>query len=764
MCKGDIEIVPYNRLPEPLHELYHGVGRKSRYFLQNIRSFNSMFAFTSIGGKIDISRNRGKAPPVFIMNGENYHQIGSLLPLPGKSPKFAQLYIYDTDNEVANRMAAVKMKDDALAIKSSIVKDIREVLDSCDNPYVRTYNMVRDTLLQSQETPNIKLDELIRDIKKGNIFGKVRAVVYTIEFQKHQMNRPGFVWNSTWEELSDDIQHRQRQILDFRELVLTPDQIKSYALAEIEFLLQSNNRSLKDYPDMPRLDEGLVPDRGNRLIYDELNYDRQTLAEEHLRLMSTMTSEQRRVYDKIMTRIEEQKPGLFFLYGYGGTGKTYIWRALSAALRSVGQIVLAVASSGIASLLIPGGRTAHSRFGIPLNVDEYSTCDIDTDDHLAYLIRRASLIIWDEAPMMHRHCFEAVDRTLKDIMKEDRYPFGGKVVVLGGDFRQILPVIPKGTRHEIVHSTINSSPLWNFCEVLKLTVNMRLLSGSTGTNVESMREFSKWILAIGDGNIGDADDECFTLQIPDDLLIKSSSEPLADIVESTYPSLLENINNPNFFRDRAILAPKNNIVDTINGYILDSIPGEEKTYLSYDSPCSSNSNVDMPDDVHTPEFLNTINSSGLPRHKLRLKVGVPIMLMRNMNQSLGLCNGTRLIVTKLGTYVIEGKVMSGNNIGEKVFIPRLSLIPSDKRLPFKFQRKQFPLTVSYAMTINKSQGQSLKNVGVYLPQPIFSHGQLYVALSRVTSKEGLKILITNDEDERTNITQNVVYKEVFRNV
>ncbi|KAK2390596.1 hypothetical protein QL285_064119 [Trifolium repens] len=111
--KGDIEIVPYNRLPEPLHELYHGVGRKSRYFLQNIRSFNSMFAFTSIGGKIDISRNRGKAPPV--------------------------------------------MKDDALAIKSSIVKDIREVLDSCDNPYVRTYNMVRDTLLQSQETPNVRL-------------------------------------------------------------------------------------------------------------------------------------------------------------------------------------------------------------------------------------------------------------------------------------------------------------------------------------------------------------------------------------------------------------------------------------------------------------------------------------------------------------------------------------------------------------------------------------------------------------------------------
>jgi hypothetical protein len=208
------------------------------------------------------------------------------------------------------------------------------------------------------------------------------------------------------------------------DLVLTSDQLKSYALAEIEILLQSNNNTLENFPDMPRPDPGLLPFRGNRLIYDELNYDRHVLTEEHHTLMSTMTYEQRGVYDKIMSRIENNEPGLFFLYGYGGTGKTYIRRALSAALRSVGEIVLAVASSGIASLLIPGGRTAHSRFGIPLNVDEYSTCGIGTNDDLAHLIRRAKLIIWDKAPMMHRHCFEAIDRTLKDIMKEDRYPFG----------------------------------------------------------------------------------------------------------------------------------------------------------------------------------------------------------------------------------------------------------------------------------------------------------------------------------------------------
>ncbi|KAH0682656.1 hypothetical protein KY285_020165 [Solanum tuberosum] len=293
---------------------------------------------------------------------------------------------------------------------------------------------------------------------------------------------------------------------------------------------------------------------------------------------------------------------------------------------------------------------------------------------------------------------------------------------------------------------------------------MRLQNSDADTDLKELQEFSDWILAVRVGNIGNSFDGIDKVLIPKDLLITESTDPIASIVESTYPDFSTNCNNVGYLQQRAILAPNLDMVESINQYMISLNHNPEKSYLSSDKICKSDHTYSALEHVHTPDFLNTIKCSGVPNHSITLKVGVPVMLLRNIDQAAGLCNGTRLIVTKLGNQVIEAKILSGQMAGQKVFIPRMTLTPSDARIPFKFQRRQFPITVSFAMTINKSQGQSLSHVGLFLKKSVFTHGQLYVVVSRVTSRKGLKILSYNDDRQLTDEAINVVYKEVFRNL
>jgi hypothetical protein len=205
-----------------------------------------------------------------------------------------------------------------------------------------------------------------------------------------------------------------------------------------------------------------------------------------------------------------------------------------------------VASSGIASLLLPGGRTAHSKFKIPVPTFENSTCNIEGDSHHAELLRETKLIIWDEAPMCHKFTFECLNRTLQDVVVDKNNSgklFGGKVVVFGGDFRQILPVIPRGSRSDIVHSSINASHIWDHCQVLTLTKNMRLQNDSESSDAQETNEFAKRILQVGEGKVSEPNDGFADIQIPADLLIPKSDDPIKAIVESTYPNLSHNFSN-----------------------------------------------------------------------------------------------------------------------------------------------------------------------------------------------------------------------------
>lgn len=375
--------------------------------------------------------------------------------------------------------------------------------------------------------------------------------------------------------------------------------------------------------------------------------------------------------------------------------------------------------------------------------------------------------------MQHRYAFECLDRSLRDLMKTvhpDYYhkPFGGITVVLGGDFWQILPVIKFGSRADVVSACITRSRLWKSFKVHILSKNMRLVKLTSDGGSEVLSIFAKWVLDIGDGISNNMDSATspeseFGICIPAEFCNIDESNSVDNMISKIYPNFLQNYKCSKYLSERVILTPTNQTVSSLNEVIVEMIPGLVKSYFSVDKAEEFGGTDSELEILFPVEYLNSLSIPGMPHHGLKLKEGVVVMLMRNLNQTIGLCNGTRMKVTKCLKYCVECEVICGSFIGTKHFITRMECCPTNTKLPFKLLRKQMPLQICYAMTINKSQGQSLDMAGLYLPNSIFTHGQFYVAVSRVTSPQGLKIFIDDENGCSTNVTKNVVYKEVFYN-
>ncbi|XP_048619512.1 ATP-dependent DNA helicase pif1-like [Brassica napus] len=284
------------------------------------------------------------------------------------------------------------------------------------------------------------------------------------------------------------------------------------------------------------------------------------------------------------------------------------------------------------------------------------------------------------------------------------------------------------------------------------------------------KEFAKWILEVGNGTAptvateGRCGEESEQVLIGEEFMIPISDHPQQAISEAAYPDFIKNYLNRTYLTERAILAPTNASANEINSYLLSKVPSAEKEYLSSDSVAFESTPEEDFTNNYTQEYLNSLEFQGLPPHKLCVKVGAPVMMLRNLDQYNGLCNGTRMVVSRLGHRVLEAELLTGTHVGDRVLIPRIQLSPTDSIHPFTFRRRQYPIRLCYAMTINKSQGQCLKQVALYLPRPVFSHGQLYVALSRVTTPEGLKILDDSEGTTRKDVVTNIVYREIFSNL
>jgi hypothetical protein len=560
--------------------------------------------------------------------------------------------------------------------------------------------------------------------------------------------RPRELWDTFWPDICDDLKYH----LECHPGVQNPPteaQVQDYGLYLIDKLLSYTGRRLQDWDCMPQIVENWGMIFGNHLIVEQLDYDPEALAVLAAECIATFNQDQQAAFEQITSAISAGSGQTFFLHGPGGTGKTYLYNTLCYHLRSQRKIVLCVASSGIAAILLQGGWTAHSRFKIPIPCHESSVCSIPKNSLLAELILQAVLVIWDEAPMQHRHNMEAVDRTFQDV-RSCSQPFGGVTFVFGGDFQQILPVIPGTSRGQTVGACIQRSILWRSITVVHLRQNMRL-----DTAIRAERDFAKWQLEVGQGK---HTSEGGMIALPDHM--KCRENTVDCLIETIYPGIGGGNLGAEYFSERTILSSLNVDVDSLNKSVLEKFPGDSKEFQSADFiPTSEQSGGEDAMLNYPVEYLNQINCSGLPLAKVELKIGCPVMILRNLDAAHGVCNGSRGILRRCGNRVLEVELLTGEHAGSKVFIPRIGCQPTDDQVAFKFVRKQFPVRLCFAMTINKSQGQSVKNVGLDLRSPVFTHGQFYVGVSRVTSWKNIKA-IWDDKDEM-GMTKNIVFDEVL---
>jgi hypothetical protein len=591
---------------------------------------------------------------------------------------------------------------------------------------------------------------------------------------------PKDLWIQFCGYICDDIQHKLDRLFPNREYMPdatesesdTSDQtfyenspVLDYGLYLIQVELENLNKSLSAFR-MPfnkfdwaqRIDQQHADDAisSNAFLRMEQSHDVDAEESLYIERYSSFNDDQKAALDTIVSAVEDGEPQnfCFFLQGPAGTGKTFIYNTLCNYFRSKQMIVACVASSGIASLLLPNGRTSHFLFKIPLLIASDSTCSIRKNSELAEYLRKTDLIIWDEVPMQNKHCFEAVDRALKDIKSCDKL-FGGVPVVLGGDFAQIPPVVRNGDRPQIVDASIRNSYIWSKCQVLRLSKNMRVQGSHFNDEL-----YKAWLSQLPYNPYYQNNN----VSIP--AYIYRTNE-LDELIERVYPA--DQLSNPDtypaLFGSSSILASQNITVDDINKLILNRMPGEQHTLFSVDRADVSNSDdTDASNELFqvTTEYLQSLNPPNFPRSKLQLKIGSVVMLLRNLNVQAGLCNGTRMLVREVGAYTLQVSIINSANpddINIIHCIPRITLSTLEGELSFTLTRKQFPVRLCFAMTINKSQGQSLSRVGIDLRYPTFTHGQLYVAFSR--SKDWQNVSVLFSQDNRTQKTENIVYPELL---
>ena len=435
-------------------------------------------------------------------------------------------------------------------------------------------------------------------------------------------------------------------------------------------------------------------------------------------LYITCTNEQKSIVDRVLLSVQQSTAFVMMIQAPAGYGKSHIFKTIAHGTRASAHIVAVTATTGLAALNYEGGRTLHSVMRMSVVDDpilDSIECDVGGTSERAEYLRQVAVFLIDEVTMAHVQWLVAMDTCLQGLMA-NTLPFGGKVVVFAGDFRQLPPVVKDGSEEDIFKASLPSFYYWPYMVRKTLSIPMR--------DSQDL-QWSTMVKGIGDDT--HIRDETNRITLP--LMSHTSSE--TEAVDFVFPN--EILSQPQVAATRAILCGTNDLVDQQNAAIYNRLQGDERVYLSYDKNAAAD-----PQSMYNPlaasDILNQIQYPGTPPHRLHLKVGAVCFIMRNLSFEDGLMNNTKVVITALYNRTVEVLILAGPAKGQIRSIPRITFKQTWHRTGIILERHQFPLRLAYAMTFNKSQGQTLDRIVLDLRHPIFAHGQLYVGCSRVRDR------------------------------
>ncbi|KAF4529493.1 hypothetical protein B566_EDAN015004 [Ephemera danica] len=524
-------------------------------------------------------------------------------------------------------------------------------------------------------------------------------------------------------------------------------------ILEISKTLRELRTNLNDHHCATRAEQQLIDDRMREQMMAPVTPLEVQRASDAVNLRHrTLNAEQNAAFITIMRDGflsyrdgDRATPKVFFVDGPAGSGKTYLYRHLIDTVTMFGEKVLCCATSGIAATLLPRGVTLHRAFGLPLNIHDTSTSFINVQEDGAAYLAKHKFIVCDEMGAATKQLLAVVDRLLRDLHQND-VPMGGVTFVMGGDFRQCTPVEKRKHIGVSINNLLHrDADFWPIVKLIRLTANMRAANGTDA--------FRKFLTDIGNGTYeekaGTKDDE---IELPDQVVWEG------DLIAEVFGSPIDLANCKN----RAILCILNERVQEVNDKVMARMQQQGVVDNFREYVGRSYVNKRPIHCTHPQSDFDEITGANVAPMRLTLCVGAPVMLLKNLDTAAGMCNGTRLTVHAMHDGYVVCKFVTGTREGQLVPVPVIDEPIKDTPYPFDIHRVQLPLKLSFAMTVNKSQGQTLDKVGFLLQDASFSHGQLYVGSSRVSKWEDLRMHVGYvDKVAKNRVTRNPVLKEAL---